>query len=26
MQEYNPDPTWRKAEDEPPQTASEQKP
>jgi hypothetical protein len=26
MQEYNPDPTWRKAEDEPPQTASAQKP
>jgi hypothetical protein len=26
MQEYNPDPTWRKAEDEPPRTASEQKP
>ena len=25
-QEYNPDPTWRKAEDEPPQTTSEQKP
>lgn len=26
MQEYNPDPTWRKAEDEPPQTATAQKP
>jgi hypothetical protein len=25
-QEYNPDPTWRKAEDEPPQTARAQKP
>jgi hypothetical protein len=24
MKEYNPDPTWRKAEDEPPQTASAQ--
>jgi Protein of unknown function (DUF2950) len=26
MQEYNPDPAWRKAEDEPPQTAGAQKP
>jgi hypothetical protein len=26
MKEYNPDPSWRKAEDEPPQTASAQKP
>jgi hypothetical protein len=26
MQEYNPDPTWRKAEDEQPQTAGAQKP
>jgi hypothetical protein len=26
MKEYNPDPTWRKAEDEPPQTARAQKP
>jgi Protein of unknown function (DUF2950) len=26
MQEYNPNPTWRKAEDEPPQTARAQKP
>jgi hypothetical protein len=26
VQEYNPDPTWRKAEDEPPQTAKAQKP
>ena len=26
MKEYNPDSTWRKAEDEPPQTASAQKP
>jgi hypothetical protein len=26
MQVYNPDPTWRKAEDEPPQTARAQKP
>src|ERR1700756_2142783 len=25
MKEYNPDSTWRKAEDEPPQTASAQK-
>jgi hypothetical protein len=26
MKEYNPDPTWRKAEDEPPQTGRAQKP
>jgi hypothetical protein len=26
MQEYNPDPTWRKADEEPPQTATAQKP
>jgi hypothetical protein len=26
MKEYNPDPTWRNAEDEPPQTAIAQKP
>jgi hypothetical protein len=26
MQEYNPDPTWRRAEDEPPQTPGAQKP
>ena len=26
MQEYNPDPAWRKAEDEPPQTTAAQKP
>ena len=26
MQEYNPDPTWRKADEEPPQTAKAQKP
>jgi Protein of unknown function (DUF2950) len=25
MREYNPDPTWRKADDEPPQTAKAQK-
>ena len=26
MQEYNPDSSWRKAEEEPPQTASGEKP
>jgi Protein of unknown function (DUF2950) len=26
MREYSPDPTWRRAEDEPPQAASEQRP